>query len=476
MRLSKASKPVPNNWQWLDRGADGTLIECDASAHSVAWSARWRWVPAAPKGPWTMGSTLQRMTTAGKRLRPVVQSVGGVRSLVAWFDSERAEYCQFTLNAAPNGLSYCLPIAPVTAETAPPRYRSWMGMPYADHYYADASCTERVVVYWSPTENGGIPPYALVETEDSCAAASTVVPVLGRGEGAVYERSGAKCVQSDFPRGRVSFLRVGPPLAPTTFVQAHEVVEPRPGPLDAIALRTADGARQVIQAFDRRRSEAVGAGGQRWSPTAVSFGAGLGGGPPACGATATKDRHSARCPISVAVALRGCRLSYYAIRRELPRDEVARCGGSPDHQFFFETGAELPIETFHEVQKTVAGEGRIRSLGRERPFGGATLSESLRCGPRRELLLGPHRRRASLHSRGLGFDSVAGPCVQPAGAQDERMQRERRATSLRRRSVRGYQASKLGAPGRGRAPHRLHEERHFMRALGTRVCGGERAQ
>jgi hypothetical protein len=156
--------------------------------------------------------------------------------------------------------------------------------------------------------------------------------------------------------------------------------------LDAVVLRTSDGARQVIDAFDRRRGEAVTVTkigrSRRWISAAVSFGSGGGDEPPTCRNVATKLRHNARCPVSVALHQQSpCGIvRVYAIRREVPADEAARvCEGKVnfgDRDFFFLTGAELPIETFHEVQKTVAGEGRIRSLGLSAPSG-VPLSQSL---------------------------------------------------------------------------------------------------
>lgn len=296
---------------------------------------------------------------AGTRLRPVVHEAEHSRRFSAWFDTELGVQCLFDrLNSGPDGVSYCVPGGYLPG--AAPSHEPLSGP------FADAACTDPVATTSIPDVSRS---FVIVRSVDTCAAGPSFHAAGAAIRAALHYRShDGSCTSFDPPGVASDAVRIGAPLSKPPFVSAVETNEARGGRIDARVLVASDGSTQIVAGFDRERGEPVSVstaqdGRERWMPERVAFVGGHGG----CdGPVATKIRHNAQCPITVAIAAGPCALETHAVGAPLSRDQIAaRCGSPANDVFVFELGPIVAPDTFAEALVFDIGTptGTVRGYG-----------------------------------------------------------------------------------------------------------------
>lgn len=169
--------------------------------------------------------------TAGSRLAPSGWALeGGERVATGWFDGERGEACAFTADA--DGKLRCLPTEGVVAA-------------FGD-YFLDEACAEAASLLPGATCDGEDVRYVASVTYEGCASRTALRPVETLVETAggrnIFQRAPAGgCM----PAGTVTterLARLGPPVAPASFVAATRAPGQARGRLAPLVLTADDGA------------------------------------------------------------------------------------------------------------------------------------------------------------------------------------------------------------------------------------------
>lgn len=160
---------------------------------------------------------------AGTRLRPLVYAGSGAHQLVTWFDQQLDMECELAL--AEDGVQRCMPT----------RVRR-------SFQYADAGCTVPLLGYREPTNLASCPSATTIASFDDGSGKQRGVTLGAPFTGQVYQSNGTTCVMVG--GASIDYFEVGTPVAPETFVAAHEI-EVRHGSLSYVILETDDGAQEL---------------------------------------------------------------------------------------------------------------------------------------------------------------------------------------------------------------------------------------